>query len=88
VDNKDGGLEKKDGGENEKGGGDDDKKSDSEFKGDGEDNEGEYKKNEVHIPRYVIEYVLSSPLKSNKLIDNIFKLLHLCIVVAKLEGCK
>jgi hypothetical protein len=50
------------------GGGDDDKKGSYESKDDCENKKGELKKNKFPIPRYVIEYVLSSPLKSNKLI--------------------
>jgi hypothetical protein len=58
-DKKNGCREKKHGGENKKGGGVDDKKGGDESKGDGEDKKGESKKNEVHIGRYVIKYVLS-----------------------------
>lgn len=61
---KDGGEEKKDG-ENKKGG-DDDKKGGDESKGDGEDKKGEGKKNEVPIPRYVIEYVHPPQLFSDE----------------------
>lgn len=62
---KDGGGEKKDG-ENKKGGGDDDKKGGDESKGDGEDKKGEGKKNEIPIPRYVIEYVHPPQLFSDE----------------------
>jgi len=59
------GGDKKDGGENKKGG-DDDKKGGDESKGDGDDKKGEGKKNEVPIPRYVIEYVHPPQLFSDE----------------------
>jgi hypothetical protein len=51
------GIKRMEGGEKDGGGGDDDKKGGDESKGDGEYKKGEGKKNEIPIPRYVIEYV-------------------------------
>jgi len=62
----------KDCGETKNKRGDDDKKGGDEFKRGGVDNKGKHNKKQDHIPRYVMECVLSSPLKSNKLMGKKF----------------
>jgi hypothetical protein len=60
-------VETKDGGENKKGEGGD------EYKIYGEENKGEGEKNEAHIPRYVIKYVLSMTYQTHKKSNNLDK---------------